>query len=354
MITLITGVPGAGKTLYCVDQILRKLQDDNAKALAQGKPVRPIYVDNLPDLLLDHEIAPDPKLWHEWAPDGAVIVMDEAQHHWPAEAAGKTPPKAISELTEHRHRGIDFVIMTQHPTLIHAWVRRLVNKHLHIRRTSLGVYVYEWSECVNSPDTAYKRALTKLKWSHPKRSFGLYKSATIHQEFKFRLPKAVYVFGVSVLAVIALVWFVISSMMSDIRPQTKPAQTVNTAHTVGGSQRSAAPVVPVSQFLLPFDAAEIYLSGVSGHRNGGQFRGVVVFEIRIAGRTAWVTNADLAVLGYRVTCPTDTVAQITDPQGHQKMVSYAPRFDVAADDAMERGVSRDARDARTGDNTPRA
>lgn len=353
MITLITGVPGAGKTLYCVDQILRKLQDDNAKALSQGKPVRPIYVDNLPDLLLDHEIAPDPKLWHEWAPDGAVIVMDEAQHHWPAEAAGKTPPKAISELTEHRHRGIDFIILTQHPTLIHAWVRRLVNKHLHIRRTSLGVYVYEWSECVNSPDTAYKRALTKLKWSHPKRSFGLYKSASIHQEFKFRIPKAVYVFGFSVCMVIALVWFVVASMMSDISPAPKVSQRP-TQPQAAGSPRSSPVAVPVSQFVLPFDAAEIYLSGVSGQRNGGKFRGVVVFEIRIAGRIAWITNADLAVLGYRVTCPTDNIAQVTDPQGHQKTVGYAPRFDVAADDARERGASRDARDERTGGNTPRA
>lgn len=112
------------------------------------------------------------------------------------------------------------------------------------------VYVYEWSECVNSPDTAYKRALTKLKWSHPKRSFGPYKSATmIHQEFKFRLPKAVYVFGVSVLAVITvLVWFVISSMMSDIRPQkTNLNGWLILAHTVGGSQRSTALAVPVSQ-----------------------------------------------------------------------------------------------------------
>lgn len=179
MITLITGVPGSGKTLYCVDQILTP----------ESKTERPIFVDGIPDLLLRHEVAPDPLQWPTWAPEGAHIIIDEVQRIWRPEAAGRAIPESIAQLETHRHRGLDFTIMTQHPSLIHSNVRRLVGRHIHVRRTPLGVYVYEYPECMNSPDTAYKNALTKVRWPHPKRSFGAYKSASIHQKVKFRIPK---------------------------------------------------------------------------------------------------------------------------------------------------------------------
>lgn len=182
MITLITGVPGAGKTLYCVDQILQP----------EAKAGRQLFVDGIPDLLVNHEPAPDPMDWPTWAPQGAHIVIDEVQRVWRPESAGKAIPPSIAELETHRHRGLDFTIMTQHPNLIHSNVRRLVGRHIHVRRTALGVVVYEWSECKTNPDTAWRSALTKLRWKHPKSSFGLYKSASIHQKVKFRLPKAIW------------------------------------------------------------------------------------------------------------------------------------------------------------------
>lgn len=189
MITLITGVPGSGKTLYCVDQILTPLSNENDKLQKDGKPTRPIFVDGIPDLILPHELAPDPLEWPKWAPEGAHIFIDEVQRIWRPEAAGRAIPDSIAQLETHRHKGLDFTIMTQHPSLIHSNVRRLVGRHIHVRRTPLGVYVYEYPECMNSPDTAYKNALTKVRWPHPKRSFGAYKSASIHQKVKFRIPK---------------------------------------------------------------------------------------------------------------------------------------------------------------------
>lgn len=193
MITLITGVPGAGKTLYAVDQIL----------IPESKTERPLYIDGIPDLMIRHEPSPDPLKWPEWAPEGAHIVIDEVQRIWRPEAAGKAIPESIAQLETHRHRGLDFTIMTQHPSLLHANVRKLVGRHIHVRRTPLGVYVYEYSECVSSPDTAYKNALTKVRWPHPKRTFGVYKSASIHQKVKYRIPRALIVLSVCV-ALIAL------------------------------------------------------------------------------------------------------------------------------------------------------
>lgn len=214
MITLITGVPGGGKTLYCVHEFLLMYQAQNRKAMEEGKELRKIFVDGIPELLIDHEPAPDINNWHEWAPDGCVIVVDEIQRHWRPDSS-RTIPEAISALELHRHKGIDIILMTQHPALLHLNVRKLVGRHIHLRRTALGVYAYEWSECV-TPDNAWKSAITKLKWDHPKSSFGLYKSASIHQKVKFRIPRVIWALIFSVLLIVAGFTFVGYQIYSSI------------------------------------------------------------------------------------------------------------------------------------------
>jgi len=214
MITLITGTPGAGKTLYAVHAILAKE--------AEGK--RPIYVDGIPDLKLRHEPAQDVNEWHKWAPDGSLIVVDEVQRVWRPMPSGARVPEPIQQLETHRHKGIDFIVITQHPNLMHQNVRRLVGKHIHLRRTALGVYLYEWPECAN-PDS-YKTAITKIRWSHPKKSFGLYKSASQHVKVSHRLPPAVYVIAGSVLFLTGSVYYLYHSISQKIAPpQAKQEQT---------------------------------------------------------------------------------------------------------------------------------
>lgn len=234
MITLITGVPGAGKTLYAVDQILTP----------ESKSERAIYVDGIPDLQLRHEVAPDPLNWPTWAPDGAHIFIDEVQRIWRPEAAGKLIPDSIAQLETHRHRGLDFTILTQHPSLIHSNVRRLVGRHIHVRRTALGVFVYEYPECMNSPDTAYKSALSKIRWPHPKRSFGVYKSASIHQKVKFRIPRAAIVF-VACLCLIGGLGFYLYSRV--LHPTAAPAAKPLTVQNVQSVSSAGAVITPVEE-----------------------------------------------------------------------------------------------------------
>lgn len=228
MITLITGTPGAGKSLYAVHEILQP----------EAKAGRQLFVDGIPDLLIPHELAPDVLEWPDWAPEGSHIVIDEAQRIWRPEASGKTPHKSIAELEFHRHAGLDFTLITQHPGLIHANIRRLVGRHIHVRRTALGVMVYEWSECKASPDTAFKSALTKLRWSHPKSSFGLYKSASIHQKVKFRIPKALWFIIVPLVLMPFIGWAIYDFFSKGIAP---PIPTVSTA---------PAPVAQSSPFAV--------------------------------------------------------------------------------------------------------
>lgn len=232
MITLITGVPGAGKTLYAVSQIL----------LPESKTERPIFVDGIPDLIPRHEIAPDVLDWPNWAPQGAHIFIDEVQRIWRPESAGKLPHPSIAELETHRHRGLDFTIMTQHPSLVHANVRRLVGKHIHVRRTALGVKVYEYSECQAQPDTAWRNALTKFSWKHPKNAFGLYKSASLHVKVKFRIPGSVKVLACCVLAIGGLSYYMFNRLWSSTHQETSAlVQTaVQGAQTLSAMQPSSA------------------------------------------------------------------------------------------------------------------
>ena len=342
MITLITGVPGSGKTLYCVDEILTPAAESG----------RVVYVDGIPDLLLDHQVSPDPLQWPDWAPEGALIVIDECQRIWRPESAGRSPHKSIAELETHRHRGLDFVILTQHPNLIHSNVRRLVGRHIHLRRTSLGVYLYEWSECV-TPDSSWKNALVKTKWSHPKRSFGKYKSAEIHNKVKFRLPRSVFVLGFSLLSIIGLGTYLGRSILQRMHPP-QPAvtnsveQRAPSVPSSGGSADPRAAVRPAPSIALPFGASSVWLSGVSVARQpGGSYHGVIVFEFEISGSRAYATDEDLAVLGYRVLTPSDSQVFLFDSSGHRQIITYEPRRDVFDQSAEQGQAGRDATQERT-------
>lgn len=268
MITLITGVPGGGKTLYAVDQILQP----------EAKAGRQLYVDGIPDLLIPHEVAPDMLDWPDWAPQGAHLVVDEAQRIWRPESAGKAPHRSIAEFETHRHRGLDFTIITQHPNLIHANIRRLVGRHIHVRRTALGVMVYEWSECKASPDTAFKTALTKLKWKHPKRSFGLYKSASIHQQVKFRIPKAVWFIVVPILLSPLIGWGIYkvfsegfappvpgAPVAAAAAPQTSSPFAMSSTGEVGAGVQTV-PAAPVRE-VREVDIRETFIPRVQGEPN---------------------------------------------------------------------------------------
>ena len=166
MITLITGTPGTGKTASAVDLLLREYQD------------RPLYVDGLADLKLEHHPL-DVLTWPTEAPDGAVIVVDEVQRKWRQRGPGSKVPDSVAQLETHRHRGLDFIIITQGPRLIDSNVRALVGRHVHIRDTGfMGRWAYEWPECNDA--LAWAKCQNKRRYKLPTKVFDLYKSASLH------------------------------------------------------------------------------------------------------------------------------------------------------------------------------
>lgn len=250
MITLITGTPGAGKTLYTISQLLPEFKD------------RKIFIDGIPDLLIDHELASgEVNKWKSWLPSGAVLVVDECQRIWRTRGTGSQVPEGVAAMETHRHTGNDIVLITQHPNLLDANVRRLVGRHLHVRRL-FGwnrAIVYEWD---SATDPSKVGNAVKRSFNYPKSAFSLYKSAETHNKRGQALPLPI------VFALVALVLIPVLGYYAYSRTMGKPPEvaTKPDALTAALAQTVAAPVsrfvanIPenLDLSMLPVDHGNIY------------------------------------------------------------------------------------------------
>jgi len=171
MITLISGLPGNGKTLYSLVYI---------KALAE-KENREVFYSGIKDLLLPWtEIEAE-----DWQtlPPGSIMVIDEAQFVFPRKPNGSKLPDFYEKLATHRHMGIDIFLITQDPALIDQFPRKLIGRHLHcVRKFGMSrSTIYEWSVVNLAPFSAASRKNAVIyKWAFPKVAYGYYKSAEVH------------------------------------------------------------------------------------------------------------------------------------------------------------------------------
>lgn len=224
MITLITGVPGSGKTAGALDLILKEYAD------------RPLFVDGLNGLKLEH-VPVDVMDWPAQVPDGAVVVVDEVQRKWRPRGPGAKVPESVAALETHRHRGIDFVIITQNPRLVDTNVRALVGRHVHIRSTGfLGRWAYEWPEC--NTDLAWARCQNKRRYKLPKKVFDLYTSASLHTKPVHKIPLTVYFLGAVIVGLLAVgYWFYKGQKKAEV----PPLPTSTTTAPVTAAPPAAAP-----------------------------------------------------------------------------------------------------------------
>lgn len=205
-IRLITGTPGHGKTLLAVGEIFETLLP---RVIQEGRKIR-TNIDGLvlvtPEENANIELVTDDDI-KNWSagPDNIFYVVDEAQYIWPARQAGSKVPEQTDKIPTHRHRGIDFLLITQHPTLIDYGIKHMVDNHRHVHRPRGLKYskVREWDGL--NPDPApvqtegmaeKERLVFKKKW------FTRYKSATAHY-VKARVPWKMIGTAALVLLVIA-------------------------------------------------------------------------------------------------------------------------------------------------------
>lgn len=225
MITFISGAPGTGKSAALVS-MLREL----------GKE-RQIYVFGIPDLKIDHVELADPQNWHNDVPDGSVIVIDEVQNVWRPRGPGQKVPDHIAKLETHRHRGLDFYIISQGPNLVDSNVRALVGRHVHLRDLGvLGRWWYEWPECADNCRTAWKNAPLKKRYRLPKAIFKDYKSSSLHVKPVRSFPWMLVVLVAAVLAFCYFAWKTYATIQSKINPPAaKPAVVASGVAGAGGA-----------------------------------------------------------------------------------------------------------------------
>jgi zona occludens toxin len=248
MINLITGVPGSGKTAYALHFMLQQMKDD-----------RKLFVHGIPDLKIPHVdvycTAPNCDVcttytdkekenmypadsWHEWAPDGAVMFYDEVQNVWRPRSSGAKVPPSIQGLEVHRHKGLDFYLITQSPKLFDSNIRVLISRHIHLKQTWTGRYQYEWPECKSETQSTSDAIKSSYKLN-PK-MFDLYTSASLHTKQKRKIPGTVYllIFCFIAFAGIATRTY---SRFSEVMNPPQPSETIN--QNLGG----AAVAVPQAQ-----------------------------------------------------------------------------------------------------------
>ncbi len=175
MLLLITGTPGAGKTLFTVTRLIKEINDN---------PDRTIYSD-ITGLKIDG-VLPAPDDWRD-AKDGSLIIYDEC-HFRPMfqKDRGRTKYQAVKDLTTHRHRGLDIWFVTQSPNFLHSDLLALIGEHIHLDRP-MGAKlsnVYKWRTAQEKPNgvTVKRRAEDTYLFKYNKEYFKYYKSVDVDDD----------------------------------------------------------------------------------------------------------------------------------------------------------------------------
>lgn len=197
-INLVTGLPGAGKTLFGID-LLRK-------CAAEGLRCFNFNVANL-----------DPELAEPWSgpidqwdtlPERSVLIVDEAHSVFPKRPTNAATPAHIAALAEIRHKGLRFILIDQDPSTLDLFVKRRVGAHYHlVNRTGYNnARVFSNRGCVDNPRGSGVWSVGESDlWRYPKDLFGRYRSASLHIKRR-RIPRMAWVLvGGLTLAVVGAV-----------------------------------------------------------------------------------------------------------------------------------------------------
>lgn len=248
---LSTGANGAGKTLFTLEDV-RKLQLETN---------RPVYFKGFTALqpLLDFGwIEHDMKDWMS-LPDGSICVWDECQDEITALTADKATEYERKILSEHRKRGFDFFLITQHPMNMGAFIRRAVATpgwHRHFKASSIALNSNElkWATVNTQPEKPNSGATgTVTSRTHNKEVYTWYTS-TVGDTAVRTIPKRVYVailaLVVAVCCIVGAIWWFKRTFGLDDATKDKPRAAAKSAAA------APAPIRPAADEKGPMTAAE--------------------------------------------------------------------------------------------------
>ena len=270
MLTLITGQPGNGKSLYTIAFVEAKRQAES----------RPVFYYGIPELALPWTMLDDPAKWHE-CPEKSIIVIDEVQKVMPPRPSSSKPPQHVAELETHRHKGFDLFFMTQDPSLVDNHLKKLAGEHIHLIRQwgRQKADLYKMQKVQDPTNANLKRALHST-FPYPKKVFDWYKSADAHTHKKSIPFKYYMLYALPVVALAAACFGGWKLWRISHPDQVKPAASAvagapgamsgvaGAPSAVGGQAQRAAPMtaaeyvasytprVPGLQYTAFFEAFE--------------------------------------------------------------------------------------------------
>lgn len=259
MIILQTGVPGSGKTSSIVNMLMTDESYTHFTDKDGVKKKRPLFVNGIPELKIEHEELTDEQIkekpFQDFLPYGSLVIIDEAQRLMGTRSAASKVPPFIEALALHRHHGLDIVLITQHPSFLDSFVRKLVQRHMHVSIKPVGRKLYEWNECVDQPDSSVNiaRAIERT-FVVPKKSFGMYKSAEVHTKPKRRIPKSLIFVVLFIPLLIGFTLYTINNMSKRFSADEQQTTSTIAASDVDGTEPKISPVTTdIGQNLKPED-----------------------------------------------------------------------------------------------------
>lgn len=236
-ISLVTGTPGAGKTLWCIQFV------ENER-LTRGIPV---YYANIPEVQLDWTRIEAEK-WHELN-GPAIVVIDEAHRVFPQRPPGSKAPDHVAPFDQLRHKALEVVLVTQHPKELDHYIKRRIGFHLHLDRVFGQPYAKtcQWEKIAEDPsDYHLRQEALKGQFRYPRNFFGAYKSATMHvAPRRFPWKKLAFSLGLPAVVLVAGVFAFFStgigkSLVSDPEP-VPTAVPVTSLPSIASAQALADP-----------------------------------------------------------------------------------------------------------------
>jgi zona occludens toxin len=190
--------------------------------------------------LLDRDSYLQANLWHEWAEQGSIFFFDEVQNIHRPRHGSSAVPECVATYEVHRHKGLDFFMITQNPSLIDSNVRALVSRHIHLTSTWARRVQHEWAQCKTDLSSTTDESI-KSNYTLPKDVFKLYESASLHTSVTRKKPWVLYALPVLIIFIVILGY----SLQSRIKEAAKPKPPITTNDILKPVQ-SESPVMPAN------------------------------------------------------------------------------------------------------------
>ena len=225
-IHLVTGTPGAGKTLYVVKKMIEELVPSGRKIIHN---INGLNIEGkTPGQIVS--IEGDDNAVTTWpdCEDGCIFIFDEVQRQFTVRNPAAKVPRYISEFETHRHRGFDFYLITQGPQLIDRHIHPLVETHTHLYRP-YGLTrsrIFMWNSINPTPNPKQSRLTSQSRnFMFPKKYYAAYKSSVQHT-IKARPPWLLLAgVPIGVAVIVSAGFYVRSSFMDMAVAKAPPAQT---------------------------------------------------------------------------------------------------------------------------------